>query len=357
MKVLHLITGLGIGGAENMLLKVLPNLKNENVVCSLTNNNEIGKKIEKKGVKVYYLGLNHLNLLGTILRFRKVVKKERPDILNTYLIHSNLFGRIFGRLFGVKKIICSVRNKHIDKPFLNFLDRMSSFIVDLYTPNSKAVGNYLVKKQKIKTKKIKVIQNGIEINKFNVKVNKQKKKKELRIENRLVIGCVAKLRKQKGHEYLLKAIPLVIKKNPKCIFLIIGKGKEERTLKNLVKSLNIQDKVSFLGAQLDTAELLKIMDLFVLPTLYEGMSNAILEAMAAKCSIITTDIAENRELIKDGKEGLLVKQKNHVDLANAINYLIDNKKIRQKFGENAYKKVKEDFSIKKTIEKYKGLYK
>lgn len=361
MKVMHLITTLGVGGAENMLLKVLPNLKNENIVYSILDNKDLNKKIgyklEKKGITVKYLGLRFFNLPKVIFDFRKAIKKEKPDILNTYLIHSNLFGRLFGKLFGVKKVICSVRNKHIDKPLLNFLDRLSSFMVDCYTPNSPAVADFLIKNQKISSKKIKVIANGIEIEKFNINVDKKNKKKELKITNKFIVGCVAKLRKQKGHKFLFKAAQKVIKIYPDIVFLIIGDGIERDNLMNMSKRLKIDKNVLFLYERQDVPQLLQTMDLFVLPTLYEGMSNAILEAMASKCTILTTNIEENKVLITNNKEGILVPPKNSKLLANNLIRLIKNTKLRKELGEKAYKRVVEQYSIKKTIKLYGELYK
>lgn len=350
MKIAHLITGLGMGGAEKMLLKTIPRLKNKNFIISLTNNDTLGKRIEEAGIKVYYLGLKKSNLLSTILKFRKIIKKEKPDILNSYLIHSNLFGRIFGKLFGVKKIICSVRNKHINKHFLNFLDRRTSFLVDLYTPNSNALVPFLIKHQKIKKAKIRVIENGIELDKFNFKIDEKKKKKELGLKKQFIIGCIAKLEKQKGYLTLIRAAKEL--NNPNMLFLFIGDGKERQKLENFSKNLGVQDQIKFLGWRKDTKELLKITDLFVLPSFHEGMSNSLLEAMASKVCCLVSNIDENKELIKNEENGLTFRTGNYKNLAEKIKFLYNNKNLREKYREKAYETAKKRFDIKKTVEKY-----
>ncbi|MGM5479825.1 MAG: glycosyltransferase, partial [Nanobdellota archaeon] len=139
MKLGVLITGLGTGGAENHLLKVLPRVSFEVFVVSLTDDDDTGKVLEEKGVRVYYLGLKRFNLCKVILRFRKVLRRERPEVLDTYLIHANLFGRVFGRMFGVKRIVNSVRNDYSDLKCLNFFDRVTQRLVDVYVPNSQAL--------------------------------------------------------------------------------------------------------------------------------------------------------------------------------------------------------------------------
>ena len=101
-----------------------------------------------------------------INRFGKIIQKEKPDILNSFLIHANLFTRVFGRMYGAKKIVCSVRNKHIKRPILVFIDKLTSGLVNKYLPVSESVANFMIKKG-FNKKKIEVVPNGIEISDFD----------------------------------------------------------------------------------------------------------------------------------------------------------------------------------------------
>lgn len=142
-KILHLITGLEIGGAEIMLLKTLPQLnKFKNIVCVIKAPTKIGKELEKNNIKVHYLKISKKFCPQIIWKFYKIIKKEEPDVLITYLIHADIFGRIFGKLFGVKKIICFFRNKHPDKKGLLFLEKLTSFLVSHYLTNSNAIKDF-----------------------------------------------------------------------------------------------------------------------------------------------------------------------------------------------------------------------
>jgi hypothetical protein len=118
-KILHLISGLDIGGTETQLLRVLPELQiyHENYVCCVRGHGPIGKQLEKKGVPVQYLEFKNILDLGVIYRFYKSIEKIQPDILVTYLIHADLYGRVFGRLFGVKKIVLQIRTKKKSSPY------------------------------------------------------------------------------------------------------------------------------------------------------------------------------------------------------------------------------------------------
>ncbi|MFC1754977.1 glycosyltransferase, partial [Thermoproteota archaeon] len=299
MKICFLITGLSMGGAEMHLLKLVPRLKCEKFIISLTsdnrfgrrlgNDNQIGTRIEKKGVKIYYLGFNIINIISVINKFKKILKKEKPDILDTYLIHANIFGRLFGRVGNVKKIISSVRNDYSDLKLMNWLDRMTQRKVDLYVPNSHALVNYLHNKNKIPLSKIKVVPNGIDLKELYSKVNKRFDiRKELKLsKNSFVVLYVGRLHQQKNLSTLIRAMREV---NEKIYLVIAGDGPEKAHLRGLISSLKLTKRVVLLGKRTDVPNLLNSSDAFILASLKEGMSNALLEAMALKKPCLVSDI-------------------------------------------------------------------
>lgn len=336
-----------MGGAENMLLKVLPKIKKFDIsVCSLTNNDSIGKLIEKKGIKVTYLGMNKINILKIIFRFRRIIKKEKPDLLLTYLPHSDLFGRFFGRIFGVKKIISSPRSTLRQLKYLFVLDKLTSRLVNLYIPNSKAIKDFYLENSFISSNKIKIIPNGLD---FDVLPLGKSLKKELKLENKKVLGFVGRLNPQKGLKYLIEAMIKITQKNNKIVLLIVGEGSQRTFLENLVKKNNLENNIIFLGQRTDIANLLTTMDFFVFPTLFEGMSNALLEAMYYGKAIVATNIEENKELIRNNREGLLVPIKNPREIAKKTLELINDKEKAIKFGKNAKERVLKEFNINKTV--------
>lgn len=355
MKICFLITGLGTGGAERHLLNLVPKLKFEKFIISLLNLNDFGKQIEKKGIKIYYLGLNKLNLLSVIIRFRKIIKKENPDILDTYLIHSNLFGRFFGRLFGVKKIIASIRNDYSEFKILNFIDRISCKLVDLYILNSKSLLNYVHKKNHIPSKKIEIIPNGIDLIKIYSELNKNNDvRKELGLKSdSFVVLCVSRLYKHKNISILLKAFKLV---NKNIYLVIIGEGPEKKNLKRLLEKLNMCDNIFFLNKRRDVHNIIYNSNVFVLPSLREGMSNVLLEAMALKKICIVSNIPQNRELIKDGFNGFVFDPKNERDLTEKIMRIYKNKNI-ELFGLKSFKVIQKNYDIEQIINKYENIVK
>lgn len=133
-KILHLISGLEIGGAETQLLRILPELQkyHESRVCCVRGHGPIGKQLEEKGVPVHYLEFCGLLDLGVIYRFYKVIQEFQPDILATYLIHADLYGRVLGRLFGIKTIVSSKRGLLLQWEWLAFFDRLTKGLVTHY---------------------------------------------------------------------------------------------------------------------------------------------------------------------------------------------------------------------------------
>lgn len=351
-KTLHLITGLEIGGTEMMLLKILSRMQNDfdNRVCCIIGHGPMGKKLEEAGIIVYYLDLKNVFDLGIIWRFRKTIKEFQPEILATYLIHSDLFGRIFGRLFGIKKIICSRQGSLLQWDFLKYFDRMTKFLVTRYMVLTEVEKSILVKTLAIKKEKIMVNPNGLDIKEFDFEIDKQSKKVELGIQNENInIVCVSKLRNGKGHEYLLEAFEALYKKNNKLNLLIVGGGERESFLLDLITNYESKGNIYFLGNRTDVREILKISDIFVMPTLAEGMSTAILEAMASRLPIITTNIPANKELIQNMKNGFLVSPKNVPEIAEKINVLINCPDLRQEIGNSARKKVESEFNLDLTV--------
>jgi len=355
-KILHLITGLEIGGTEKAILRTVPRLTNfEHIFCTLKGSGEVGEFLRQKGFKIYNLNPNGtFKLLPSVKFFRNIIDNEKPDVLITYLPLADIFGRIFGRIFGIKKIISYIRSRGREKKYQKVFvaEFLTSFLVTHYISLSQSLKNFYVQKLKIKPEKITVIPNGININNFfSPPASEIKKiKSELNIKkDETVIGTVSVLRPEKGINYLIKAISQITKNISKIKLIIIGDGPERKNLKYLVKKFNIADKVLFLGYRQDIPTLLHIFDIFVMPSIYEGMSNAILETMAAKRAVIASDLPENQELIENKKEGLLIPSKNSEALAKTIIQLSQDKYLREELSNNAYQKVNENFSLEKVV--------
>lgn len=358
-KILHFVSGLEVGGTETQLLRILPLLEKniENRVCCFNGYGPVGKKLEEKGLKVYYLNFKGRHDMMVFWRLRKAIKEFNPDILVTYLIHCDLIGRFWGRIFGIKKIVCSQRGSLLQWEYLRFFDRLTKFLVTKYTVQTETAKRQLVKKLNAPENKFFVIPNGIDLNDFNFELDIEKKKKAIGINGENInITCVSKLREGKGHEYLFEAFEKIYETNQKINLLIVGDGEKKEELKKQIKNYHSKNNIHFFGDRNDVKEILKISDIFVLPTLAEGMSNAILEAMANGLPIITTSITVNKELIKNGINGILVPPQNSQAIFEAASKLIENESLRIKLGKKAKEVCQNNFELEKISKIIEGFY-
>ncbi len=358
-KILHLISGLEIGGTETQLLRILPELQkyHENMVCCVRGHGPIGSELEKNGVPVYYLDFKGIYDLSVIKRFYSVVKKLNPDILVTYLIHADLYGRVFGRLFSIKRIVSSKRGSLLQWEWLSFFDRMTKFMVTHYLVQTETAKIKWMKKLKLPENKFTVMPNGIDTRSFQISINKKKKKEEVKVrQDSFIITCVARLRMGKGHETLLAAFEEIFKRHPAIDLLLVGDGEREDELRKQITNYVSGDNVHFLGNRNDVPEILTISDLFVLPTEGEGMSNAIMEAMSAGLPIITTDIAENKDLLKRNETGLLFPARDISLLVKNIELLMKDNSLRNTLKQEAQKTANNLFDYQKIASRFAEFY-
>ncbi len=352
-KVLHFITGIEEGGgAENMLLKTLPYLKStENRACVLKGRGGIGSKLEEAGISVYYLDVKNYLDFDVVKRYKKVILDFKPDIQINYLIHADIFGRFFAKKFGVSKLVSFIRNRHIKALFV-FLDKITLKKTDYLLTNSKTVLDFYRERYNYSKELSKCIPNGVKIDNFLPEFNREELKRELEIkEEDFVITSIASLHKQKDHQTLFKAIKVTRDKGIKNLkFLLCGEGREKNNLIDLRKKLKLEKEIKFLGVRLDKYEILSISNLFILPSLHEGMSNGLLEAMNLSLCSIVSDISENKELIKDQKNGLTFKTGDFYDLADKIMYIVNDSKKREELGIRARETIVRNYDISKIIE-------
>lgn len=353
--VLQFITGLSPGGAENMMAKTIKHLDRKKyriIVCSLVGG-ALEEELRKEFPVIVLNSKNLFQILPAILKLRKIIKKERVDIVHSYLFHANIIARLAAA--GTKaKAISSIRIKEIAKPSHNIIDALTKGLVDKYTTVSESVRQFVIKKERIAPEKVITIPNGLDFSAMKPKTKAAAKRKELGLRlSDAVILSVAHLRKTKDYPTLFKAMQELRETN--AHLLVVGKGEAETEYKSIAQNLGLEN-VHFLGQRNDVFDLLSTADLCVLSTFYEGQSNALLEYMAFKKPIVATDIEENREVIDNGKEGLLVPPKNPNELARAILTLLSNSKLSKKLAENAFKRVKKYHDIKRVAKQTEELY-
>jgi len=361
INLLHLKTSANIGGAEVMLTYWPKYLSKEkfNQFVIFAEDGPLVKIIENLGLKVACFtdlkGVKGITLLPKLIRF---IKNNKIDIIHAHGARVNMWGSMASILTGVP-IIATEHGidlwRHSNYLF-NILDRFSAKVNKFRIGVSQAVCDML-KKIGVDQAKIICIENGIDVDRFNISVDISSKKRELGISERAtVIGTVGRLVEQKGHRYLLEAAKMVVNKFPDAKFIIIGDGPLRGELEEQALNLGVKENIVFTGGREDIPELMAIMDIFVLPSITEGLPLVLLEAMVSKKPIIGTRVGGIPEVIEDGVTGLLVEPANSGGLANQIAILLMNAVDRKKMAIEACRMVRKKYNAKSMILKYEAVY-
>ena len=348
IRIGYLIGSSEIGGTEKMILTIAKNIdKNlfDFVFFCIKGEGKFTEKLRKLNYKVYVLNLKKDPL--SFIKLFTHIKREKIDILQSFLFVANIIGRIYGKILKIKLIISSQRSTDEWRKWYHWLiERITKNFVDIYISNSYTAKDVLIKKAKIPRKKIKVIYNGIEIPE---KIEKLKK-------DYIAIGTIGNLRKAKGHFNLIKAAKIVVEKYKNVKFYIIGEGELKEEILKMIKEEKLENFFILTGYVEDVYSYLKIFDVFVLPSLWEGCPVSLLESMGYGIASITTDVGDVPYIIENGKDGFIVEKNDYLKLSEKIIYLIENEEERKKIGEKAREKIKNYFSYEEMIKKYSSIY-
>jgi glycosyltransferase involved in cell wall biosynthesis len=364
IKILYLITGLKIGGAEMVLCDLLKGLDKtmfEPLVVSIIPITEIGQRIKKLGIPVLSLNVKFKYNPSVFFRLISIFKKENPQILHSHLFHAIFLGRVVGRICKVPIIISSIHSEYVGGFLRNRLLQITAKLDDVVTIVSQKAKEKMVEARAISARKTIVIYNGIDINRFKFQDRKKREKnrKELNLkESNKVLISVGRLFEAKGYPYLIEAIKILKKKYPEIVLLVLGEGEKRIELEKQIRENNLTKNIFLLGQKNNVSLYLNASDVFVLASLWEGFGLVTAEAMACSLPVVATNVGGIPEIVKDRHSGFLVESKNPLALAKKIDYVLNlSPEIRRKMGEAGRKIVEEKFLLKRMVKNYENLYK
>jgi glycosyltransferase involved in cell wall biosynthesis len=365
MRILHLISSIGFFGAENVVVGLCKGLRDLDcnpfvgvMATPQSSHMHVVRAAEQEGLGTKTFDCSGKLDVRTILEIRSYLIERKISILHCHGYKSNFYGLLAASNSRVKKVttchnwlgggIKMSLYEYLDKLLLNAFDK----IVVVTEALKDDVLRYVVGKEKVL-----VINNGVDGHRFSPSRSEDSVKRRLGIEgNEKVIGTVGRLSPEKGHVYLLKAFEKIVLKVPDARLVIVGTGPLRQDLESKVKALGLDERVLFLGARKDVPQLLNAMDVFVLPSIFEGMPVALLEAMACARPIVATDVGSIPRLIQDQRTGLLVKAKDVRGLVAAIMSFLKEPSRGEMIGMRARDLVIKEFSLEKTSARYLGLY-
>lgn len=385
IKIVQIIKGLDIGGdsggAELFGIKLARALNQQDIcdvwICAYYSvHTEAETKwletLNKEGIRTFFVsewgGYNNLlKFFQGFFRLLSIIKKEKVDVIHSHFQLGTL-AAVLLKMLGFTR--SALRTCHISKEwdkgrwtwllFPIFIKRLFPTVLDAEVGVSQALCNYLTNLpgKKVDKRKVHLIYNGVEL----IEIKKQSQiplineDQSFFSQKLIFIGCVGRLAEQKGYPYIFEAMSEVIKLFPNCVLVVVGDGELRDNLIQLRKELHLIDNIKFLGLRDNVPALLTNMDIFVLPSLWEGLPTVVIEAMACRVPVIATDIPGTRELVQNGVNGILVPDRDPVAIKNAIVELIDAPHKRKLFVEEAERTIWQ-YDIQSIADNYLKLYK
>ena len=360
IKVVHLVTSLEVGGAQHNMLLGLPRLdpeRYEHILVSIMNRMQMEPQFRQLGIEVHSLGLSKKTDLAVALRLGALLKKLRPDILHTYLIHGNVLGRIVGRLVGVSTIIGSELTIGQAGTIGKLLTKLTNPLTDAVEVNSETGGKAVVADLGVPKNKIEVILPGLDLDAFSRTDNRSKIRTEIGVsDDQHLILFVGRLRPVKGPEYGIRAFAIAASQNPKLHLALAGEGEQRSFLKNLTKELGIEENITFLGARNDLPDVLSAADIILMPSIAEGFPRVANEAMAASKPIVATRVGGIPEAIIDNVTGLLVESKEIDTMSDAIIRVSSDTELQQRLGNTARQHAELHYSAASYVSRLDDMY-
>lgn len=366
LRVLWLIDSLGPGGAEGLMPSLLERLSARGViprVCVLRSRlgNPVSDELTKKNIPVDMVSIKNLRDIRQIAKLFRYIKRLGVDVMHTQLETSDILGGFMSRLLGIPNVSTlhtlsapsAKKNSRLRK---RIRELSLKYFYDAVIAVSEATKQHHVALG-IKSEKIHTLYNGIDLVRFDANRSASEEKRRLGIHpDEKVVTTVAVLREAKGLQFMLKALPSVLRKYPRLRYVIAGDGKYRTALENLAASLHVEDHVVFLGYTEDVPRVLAASDLFVFPTLNDALPTVLLEAMAAGVPIVASGIGGVPEIIQHGRNGFLIPPMEPALLAEACIYLLSNPRLSDEFRANARRDVFEKFNIDKQADSLINLY-
>jgi glycosyltransferase involved in cell wall biosynthesis len=367
MRVIHVITGLGNGGAENTLYKVCKyDRNNKHIVISITTKGKYFYILKNIGIEVYCLNLKFYSIIK-FFELIKLINYLKPEIIQTWLIIGDLLGGIAGRLAGYKNIVWNI---HFSNLKLDSTKLRNIIIIKILAILSHLIPKKIIivsrdgfkncKNLGYSKKKLIFIPNGYELSIFNY--NKKQEhffRKKYKIKKDIpIIGNVSRYDPIKDHSTLLKGLSFVRKKkiNFLCILVGLNMDKKNKNLTSDIDKLNLKKNIKLLGSKKNITEIMNGLNAHILTSKSEAFPNVVAEAMACKTPCITTNVGDCSFII--GKTGWLVPPQNPIKLAKVIEIALSEigTKKWNKRRDQARLRIKRNFHINRMIKSFNNLW-
>ena len=354
----QVIYSLEIGGVEKLALTIGAHVDRKRfrpAVCALDSDGVLAKELERHGIPYHVLWRKGIEA-RVLARLYRCFRQEKARIVHTHQFTALLFSLLPAKVYGAKIVHTEhefygyqkyARSRWLFKQLWRFCSAL--------TVVSPEVARYYVEELGIPPRRIHVVNNGVDLDRFNVAVRLPRSRLGLSSDD-LAYCVVGRLEPEKDHRTLLRAFRALVDHCPAARLLIVGDGSLRGELEFRSRSLGLERNVRFLGARADIPEVLAAIDVFVLSSIHEGAPLSVIEAMGAGKPVIATDIGGLRLLVQPAINGLLVPPSDPVALEAAMRSLAVNPKLRQEMGVRSLQIARDSFSVSTMVKRYQEIY-
>jgi len=360
MKIILLITGLAMGGAERQVVDLadeFAKLNHDVIIVYLTG--EVAVLPSNPSIRI--IGMGMTKTLGsfciTYARIRSLLQSFKPDVLHSHMIHANIMARLLRLCTKIPTLICTAHNTNEGGKLRMLAYRITDSLADISTNVSQEAVDAFIAKKAVSPNRMIPMVNGIDTNKFVFNpIARERLRSEENLSNNIdLLLCVGRLEEQKDYPTMLQAFQIIHQKNKNTHLWIVGKGELLSSLQKMTQDLAIHENVKFLGLRYDITDLMSACDIFCLSSSYEGFGLVVAEAMASERVVVATDCGGVREVI--GDSGILTNPNSPKDLALGIEKALQLSSIEKKaVGEKGRQRIIEHYSLQTIAKQWLLLY-
>jgi len=358
MRVLLVIDELDVGGTEQQIVELvrhLPRTRWTPVVCCFRPGRKAAE-IERLGVRVVHLPKRGTLDPRLVWELVALMRAERFDVVQTFLIGGNLWGRLAALAAGVPVVIASERNVDVwEDPTKRWLGLGLARVTDRIVANADAVRDYLVRRG-ADPRRVVTIRNGVDVARFATAVDREGIRAALGFgPEHTVAAVIARLEPQKGQDVVIEVASRLRDRFPALRWLLVGGGSAEAALRAEVVRRDLADRVIFTGFRTDSADLLRASDLSVLVSTKEGLSNTLLESLVAGLPVVASRVGGNAEVVAAGA-GLLVPPRDANALAHAVETIAADPAGAVRMGARGREHVRREFTVARMADQTAALW-
>jgi glycosyltransferase involved in cell wall biosynthesis len=373
MRVTHLINGLGPGGAERSLVELLPFYRAAGVESTVVHlkDRDIGFEADARALDCELVRIPGTGMRKWVTGFRAYLKAERPDLVHTSLLEAHLVGRLASWGTGVPVLSSLVNttydpiradDPHLDKRGFRLVRQADGFTARHMTTHFHAITHAVKASYEealgLRPERITVVERGRSRTRLGVRseTRRERVRRQLGIDaGRPVLLAVGRQEFQKGHRFLIEALPPLLADHPDVLLLIAGRaGSQTKIIEQTIERLGVRDSVRLLGHRDDVTDVMAAADVFVFPSLFEGLGGSVIEAMGLGLPVVASDIPVLREVL--GETGVFAAAGAPAPLAAVVGGLLRNPRRAAELGARAERRFAERFEIEGTAQRMIALY-